>query len=435
MKKLAILLFSLFLSTSVYGAELITVDAFVSPDDVTIAHLEQFRTRTVNAINSFPGSNVQTATIPHDKLDANADPVNRWNEAFNDFVYTGLLPTVPGSGLILETPAGTAYVNGMRVIKAATSPQLNTPNDYNASKDTYVDLSSSGVYTYQAVANGAAAPATTTNSIRLFKVVTNATDITSVVDLRVTSVNLSSIYEDFNIKGMNIRAVTTDDTVTVDSGVLYNGSYRVAKTTNTGIHLDTANDWHDAAVDTYTAPDWCYIGVDNTGNVKFVGNNPPDKADTSGNTAGTKRYWYSAGATKYWRIIGAVSVDASNNIALPFTQIGSEAVYDTMRSDVGGATTATWSTIELSNIPATARIAKLIVLQNSGGSEYVIIREGGNVNASGLNFASVASSGQTGGGTYAEVLTNTSQQIDWRQGGGATQVCYIWTVGYIDETR
>lgn len=425
-KILLAIIFSMF-ATSALASSPITVDSIVSADDLTISWLNTFKNKVVDAINSFPGSNIQTASITHVALDSNADPVNRWDEAFNDFVYTGLLPTT-ATGLTGTIPAGTAYVSGMRVVKADTS------HTFTATKDTYIDLSKNGVFTYSEVAVSGAAPTTAANSIRLCKVRTNATDITAVEDLRVTSVNLSSIYEDFTIRGYNLTCITTDDTLSIDPGVLYNGSYRVAKTSTVGLHLDTATDWWDGVVDTYTSPDWCYVGCDNTGNIRFLGNNPGNRADTSGNTAGILRYYYDG--TKYWRLIGAVSVDATNNISFGFNQYGSEVTFHSQMQDVYGTTSAAWSTLELTNVPATSRIAKITLLQTSGGSEWITVRESGRTNSQGISVSSLLSvGGITGrGGTYVEVSTNSSQQIDWtdRATAGST---LIWTVGYIDNTR
>jgi hypothetical protein len=99
-------------------------------------------------------------------------------DVLNDFVASGLLPAVPNPvSLSATTPAGVAYVLGTRVAPPATAKA------YTASKDTYVDLSDKGVYTYSEVANGAAMPATAASSIRIFKVVTNATEITGVTRL------------------------------------------------------------------------------------------------------------------------------------------------------------------------------------------------------------------------------------------------------------
>ncbi|MBT9168395.1 MAG: hypothetical protein DDT19_01740 [Syntrophomonadaceae bacterium] len=99
-------------------------------------------------------------------------------DVFSDFVVSGLLsPT--SANLSSTLAAGAAYVLGTRVTVAAT------PFTYTASQDTYVDLSNAGVLTYVAVANGAAAPALTANSLRLQRVVTNATAVTAVTRLAV----------------------------------------------------------------------------------------------------------------------------------------------------------------------------------------------------------------------------------------------------------
>ena len=104
-----------------------------------------------------------------------------------DFVASGLLPAAPNPvSLSATTPAGVAYILGARVAPVATAKA------YTASKDTYVDLSDKGVYTYTEVANGAAAPAVAASSMRLFKTVTNATEITGVTDLRTLSLTIKS---------------------------------------------------------------------------------------------------------------------------------------------------------------------------------------------------------------------------------------------------
>ena len=100
-------------------------------------------------------------------------------DVINDFVANGLLPAVPAPvSLSMTTPAGVAYILGTRVAPAATAKA------YTLSRDTYVDLSATGTYTYSDVANGAAAPAVAASSLRLFKAVTNATEVTGVTDLR-----------------------------------------------------------------------------------------------------------------------------------------------------------------------------------------------------------------------------------------------------------
>ncbi len=106
-----------------------------------------------------------------------------YSDLFGDFVASGL--TVPTSAsLSSTTTAGVAYVSGARVVLAATA------RTYTASKDTYVDLTAAGAYTYTEVANAAAAPTQAANTLRLAKVVTSTTAVTSVTDLRVTALTL-----------------------------------------------------------------------------------------------------------------------------------------------------------------------------------------------------------------------------------------------------
>lgn len=161
----------------------ISVSSFVTADDVTVTHLEQMRTTFQGAINSSDGGLLQTGTVSSSKLDANTNPENRWNEAFNDFIYSGCLPPTSAT-LSSTTSSGVAYVQGVRVVKDATA------HTYTASKHTYVDLSNNGTYTYCEVAINAAEPEVTANSIRLARVSTDATTVAQVRDDRVTTISL-----------------------------------------------------------------------------------------------------------------------------------------------------------------------------------------------------------------------------------------------------
>lgn len=165
----------------------ISVSQFLTADDVTVAHLETQRSTFQGAINTADGGLLQTATVTSAKLDANTNPENRWNESFNDYVYTGLLPPTTTDTLTSTTTAGTAYVYGVRVVKDAT------PNEYTASKHTYVDLSNTGTYTYSEVEINSSAPSVAANSIRLALVSTDTSKVLSVTDKRVTSISTLSI--------------------------------------------------------------------------------------------------------------------------------------------------------------------------------------------------------------------------------------------------
>ena len=97
-----------------------------------------------------------------------------FQSAFANFVQSGL--TIPTSATLSATSvAGTIYYNGVAISVASDGGHT-----YTASNDCYVDVSNAGAYTYNTVANGAAAPALTANSIRIAKVVTSGTAVTGV---------------------------------------------------------------------------------------------------------------------------------------------------------------------------------------------------------------------------------------------------------------
>ena len=307
MRRLFLGLLILGLFTCNAYADVFTVDSLVSADDVTLGWLNGFKNTVIGAINSFPGENLQNGTVSADALMDNANPEVRWGEAFTEFVYTGLLPPT-SANLTSITTTGTAYIiddtshRMVRVAKDATS------NVYTASQDTYVDLSVAGTYTYQEVALGAAEPSTTTNSIRLAKVVTSGTAITSVTDKRVLGVQLET-DEDFYKSGLGLLYHSTT-AFSVDTGVVYNGATRIAKTTATNIGLNTAGDYVTGASEN-AASKAIYVYVNPTGVFK-LDDTAPDYHDTDGNTAGVKNYYKSG--TTYYKLIGIVSTDASSQV-------------------------------------------------------------------------------------------------------------------------
>lgn len=119
---------------------------------------------TFTALSQSYGNDTQTMAL-HTK------------DFISDTVISGCLPATSAT-LISDISAGVAYSQGRRIVKLVTS------RTYTASKDTYVDLKGDGTYIFSEVLNAAAAPAVTADSIRLAKVVTDATAITSVADLR-----------------------------------------------------------------------------------------------------------------------------------------------------------------------------------------------------------------------------------------------------------
>jgi len=244
MKKYTFIILFLLAFCRLSFASSISVDSFLTGDDVTIAHLESMRSTFQGAINSADGELLQSATVTSSKLDANSNPENRWNESFNDFVYTGL--TIPTSASLTSTTvAGTAYIEGVRVVKDATA------HTYTASKDTYVDLSKTGTFTYSEVASGATAPVFAANSIRLARISTDTTTVITVDDVRVTSVTLgsgavTSVSDTDSDTLVQVEESADEDIIRFDTG----GTER-ATIDSTGLNLNNDIYFEGSTADAY----------------------------------------------------------------------------------------------------------------------------------------------------------------------------------------
>lgn len=184
MKRLFLALFLVFALCGISQAAVVT-EAYTTADDVTIDRLESNRQALTDAANSLDGSLVTAGSIQCAGLDDNSCPEKRWDEGFNDFVFSGL--TIPTSASLSSTTAsGIAYILGTRVVKDSTA------KTYTASRHTYVDLSNNGTYTYSEVAINGSEPSTATNSIRLARVSTDSTTVLSVRDDRVTEISIAA---------------------------------------------------------------------------------------------------------------------------------------------------------------------------------------------------------------------------------------------------
>ena len=104
---------------------------------------------------------------------------------------TGTVPST-GAGLTIAAAdfSATIYVEGYR------RGDVDSPaHTYNVSADTYWDLGRDCVWTPIPVANGSPAPALTPLSVRVYIVVTDATNRTSVTDLRKSHIKLESKFD------------------------------------------------------------------------------------------------------------------------------------------------------------------------------------------------------------------------------------------------
>lgn len=126
------------------------------------------------AISSFDGSQINSKSVVESALADSINPRLRGSETFANFVYIGCIWSLV-SGLQGTMTGGTIYVNGYRTIVSGVGS-----NTFAASSDTYVDIDYLGNITYNTVSNNATAPSIIPNAIRVAKVVTNGSAITSV---------------------------------------------------------------------------------------------------------------------------------------------------------------------------------------------------------------------------------------------------------------
>lgn len=301
MKKFIIGL-GLLISTNCYAGT-ISISPWISGNDVSIAHLETQRTTIQNVINgSIEGGaqNIRQGSITSYDLAVAINPVTFRNEAFNDFTYSGMLAPTSGS-LSSTTTAGVSYVNGVRVETSATA------HSYTASKDTYVYINAGGFFEYEEVANGASAPSTPANDLLLFKAVTDGSAVTSVSDLRTTSIQITANNSNFATNYRDQAFVSRDSTVNfyVQPGTfaIGNANYTNTAVTTTKSVVTGAN-WIEGGYPSGYAGGIFVYGYNNSGTAYDFKFSSADVAysDTSSNTAGIKRYYTSGGTT--YRALG-----------------------------------------------------------------------------------------------------------------------------------
>lgn len=317
-------LFGLFLNSTCYAGT-ISISPFISGNDVTIAHLESQRSTLQNVINGNiegGGQNIRAASITSADLATAINPTTFRNEAFNDWTYSGMLAPTSVS-LSSTTTAGVSYVNGFRVETAATA------HTYTASKDTYVYINAGGFFEYSEVANGASAPSTPANALLLFKAVTSGTAVTTVTDLRTTSIQITANNSNFATNYRDQAFVSRDSTVNfyIQPGTFAIGN---ANYTNTAVtstkSIVTGSNWIEGGYPSGYAGLVFIYGYNNSGtsfDFKFSSADVA-YADTSLNTAGIKRY-YVNGGTNYralgWGYLSADVVQLYNTSNFPDSDV------------------------------------------------------------------------------------------------------------------
>lgn len=137
-------------------------------------------------------------TIVSSDMNANFTGVTNWSlmlgssTLLTNSVVTGGIVAI-SSGLVGTFSNVTYFISGQYYTASSIANKT-----YTASKDTYVDINTSGTVTYTEVANGAASPALTAGNVRIAKVITNGSAITSVTQSQ-NSDSLGNIFRNTGI--------------------------------------------------------------------------------------------------------------------------------------------------------------------------------------------------------------------------------------------
>jgi len=295
MKKLLMGILFTMLFAGVSLAAPISVISYVTPNDIKVNNLEDNQNTIVDAINSADGALIQAGTVSANALTNNANPENRWGRAFNDWVFTGLLPPTSAS-LSSTTTAGEAFISNSSDQQKFVEKDA-TANIYTATKWTYLDINYNGTYAYLETSIGTAEPGITADSIRLARVSSSATAVTAVRDDRPLSIQLDNVEDQYR-EGF-IATVVTPAALTINPGVVYNGSTRITKVADISLALGTADDWA-TGISGRTTSTKGYVVINPSGSVKLT-TTAPTLTDTLGNTAGELRY--SVISALNWRVL------------------------------------------------------------------------------------------------------------------------------------
>ena len=217
----------------------------------------------------------------------------------------------------------------------------------------------------------------------------------------------------------------------VNSGILYNGLTKVEKTSGTIITLTTAADWSSGSVVSYGGgAGWNYIGCDVSGNIKYLGALNPNRSDSAGNNQGTQYYAYDG--SLYWRIIGALRINTSNQVSIRYFQHGDYISLEDPQTDGmflnGGASTSYASVSLAAFVPRISSLISFSERTNGSGAD-IWYKATNTVGTSGYRATVTDTNVQL---YVPDVPTNSSQSIDYRINADNV-TCYL--TGYKIDTR
>lgn len=356
---------------------------------------------------NISSTNLAASAVTDSKMDVSVRQSTSRNETgIGNFVYSGVLGST-SANLVLTISAGTAYVLGYRLAISQTQQNLT------ASKDTYIDLDSTGAFTYIPVSNGASAPSVTANSIRIGKAVTNATAITSYSDLANRS-NAQAPAKS-RVFGAEVRYASTT-TIKVLPGIVEISGTNYTNTTSTVVTVTGNGAWltGSAAASTHV---YVYAKANSAGTFDVqLSSIAPNKTDTAGNANGIKHYLLNA--STYYRFLGYCRLDGS--VLNVFYSLVTESdieylLADGVKNGVTAAAQTTWTALSLvSHVPALDDVEALLECRTitSGGAEQkFFFRRTGSALATG-RYVSTGVADNSYNELWVEL--NSSQSCDYR---------------------
>lgn len=364
MKKL--LLLGLLFATPVYAG---TISLGTISADATPGGINDNFTTIANAINgqiqgsATTGSSTNVLADSIGELDMGdeinprvrdaeifgigADSVSGGQLTQAALVESGCVPA-DDSDLTSNISACIAYVNGYRVSKTATAIT------YTASRDCYVDLSQTGNYNTTCVTNGATQPSVAANSVRLAKVVTDGTEITTVTSLYTTRVPGLIIPAHYRT-GMYVSRDSATTIAVLPGSIEINNSM-ISKSSTTTLTLGTAGDW--AGGTSLTAANTTgFVGIDASGNLRLHTTAPTHDNYAVSTTVGKKRY--ATWSSTVYRILGWFRMNAAS-------QIYTSEIGNIKEGDVGNNVISSDATNFALNASTTVNTAE-INYYTSGG--------------------------------------------------------------------
>lgn len=319
MRKLSLLIVSLLVTGGQAWSNTITLESISADSTITVFN-NNFNTLSNLANGNVEGSSDGGATVSNIKADSvyeinmgdDANPRLRDSELVGitvdtisggaassqgSYVYSGCTPATD-SDLTSDVSACTAYINGYRVTKSATS------QTYANNTTTYLWLSQAGVYTQSTNPN-----TTISNSALLASVVTSGGAITTVNDL--ANRRLPGLVLPANYRSGLVVSRDSSTTITVLPGSAEINGAMKSKTATTTLTLSTAGDWAGGsslrAADTFG-----FVGMDSSGNLKMHTTAPTNDNYALTTTQGKKRYaqWPPSTGSTY-RVLGWFYMDGA----------------------------------------------------------------------------------------------------------------------------